>query len=68
MDSQHDGGGAAGGGGAVPEGKDAGEGNRSDEAAEEKDTHARDDVLKDMMKEDREGFNINTIDALPGWV
>ena len=49
-------------------GKDAGEGNSSDDAAEEKDTHARDDVLKDMMKEDREGFNINTIDALPGWV
>ena len=60
----------------MPEGKDAGEGNRSDDAAEEKDTHARDaaeekdthardDVLKDMLKEER--FNINTTHCSGGF-
>ena len=51
-----DGGGAAGGGGAALEGKDAGERNSSDDAAEERDTHARDDELGAMMKV--EGFDI----------
>ena len=41
---------AFGPGGAAPEGEDAGEGNSSDNAAEEKDTHARDDELKAMME------------------
>ena len=61
--------GAAGGGGRVnaPEGKDAGagagEGNSSDDAAEEKDTHARDDELKARMEE--EGFGINATPCGP---
>ena len=50
-------------GGAAPSGKDAGEGNSSDDAAEEKDTHARDDELKATMEE--EGFNINTTHCGP---
>ena len=55
-------------GGAAPEGKDAGEGNstRSDDAAEEKDTHARDDVLGAKME--GEGFDSNTTPCGPhGW-
>ena len=47
-------------------GKDAGEGNSSDDAAEEKDTHARDDELKAMMEV--EGFDIMTTPCGPDGV
>ena len=52
--------------GAAPEGKDTGEVACGDDAAEEKDTHARDDELGAKMEE--EGFDSNTTPCGPhGW-